>query len=72
MRMPSKMKDIRHPNLLTKYWTRETVRKDNPNPEVNIPKAMPLLLTNQWGNTAALTGYPIKAVPIATTRPSKR
>ncbi|GAH78145.1 unnamed protein product, partial [marine sediment metagenome] len=46
-RMPSKMKDIRQPNLVIKYWTRETVRKDNPNPEVNIPKAMPLLLTNQ-------------------------
>jgi len=65
------MKDVRQPNCVIKYCTRGTANKDAPHPVSNIPKTIPLLLTNQRAKTGALAGYAIRLVPIAPHRPNK-
>jgi hypothetical protein len=60
MILPSIRKEFLQPNIDIRYWQTIVTTKDSPHPEMNMPKAVPLLFTNQLVKIAMLGTKPAR------------
>jgi hypothetical protein len=72
MLLPNIRKEFLQPNIDIRYWQTIVTKKDSPHPEMNMPKAVPLLFTNQLVKIATLGTKPARDMPIAITKPNRR